>query len=80
MKKKLLSALMFGALIVASGSLTSCKDYDDDIQANTEQIQKLTRANARRRFRQLLRITHLRLLLLRLTCKLLSTKKPTLPQ
>jgi len=42
MKKKLLSALMFGALIVASGSLTSCKDYDDDIQANTEQIQKLT--------------------------------------
>lgn len=42
MKKKLLSALMFGALFVASASLTSCKDYDDDIQANTEQIQKLT--------------------------------------
>ena len=33
---------MFGVLLVASASLTSCKDYDDDIQNNTEQIQKLS--------------------------------------
>ena len=38
MKKTLLSALMFGSLIVATGALTSCKDYDDDINANTEAI------------------------------------------
>lgn len=32
MKKKFLSAVLFGALLVSStGTLTSCKDYDDDI-------------------------------------------------
>ena len=32
MRKKYLSALLFGALLVAStGTFTSCKDYDDDI-------------------------------------------------
>ena len=32
MKKKYLSALLFGALLFASaGTFTSCKDYDDDI-------------------------------------------------
>lgn len=32
MKKKFLSAVLFGTLMVAStGTLTSCKDYDDDI-------------------------------------------------
>ena len=41
MKRKLLSALMFGALFAASASLTSCKDYDDDIQNNTESIKTL---------------------------------------
>ena len=32
MRKKYLSALLFGALLVAStGTFTSCKDYGDDI-------------------------------------------------
>ena len=34
MRKKYLSALLFGALLFAStGTFTSCKDYDDDIPA-----------------------------------------------
>ena len=33
MRKKYLSALLFGALLFASaGTFTSCKDYDDDIE------------------------------------------------
>lgn len=32
---------MFGSLIVATGALTSCKDYDDDINANTTAINSL---------------------------------------
>lgn len=39
MKKKYLSALLFGALITAStGTFTSCKDYDDDIKNLQEQV------------------------------------------
>ncbi|OUO66050.1 hypothetical protein [Bacteroides sp. An269] len=39
MRKKYLSALLFGALLVAStGTFTSCKDYDDDINNLQEQI------------------------------------------
>ena len=42
MRKKYLSALLFGALLVASaGTFTSCKDYDDDINNLQEQIDKL---------------------------------------
>ncbi|WP_300795253.1 hypothetical protein [uncultured Bacteroides sp.] len=42
MKKKYLSALLFGALITAStGTFTSCKDYDDDINNLQEQVDKL---------------------------------------
>ncbi len=49
MRKKYLSALLFGALLVAStGTFTSCKDYDDDISnlqtqitANADAIKKL---------------------------------------
>ena len=41
MRKKYLSALLFGALLFASaGTFTSCKDYDDDIQNLQEQIDK----------------------------------------
>ena len=41
MRKKYLSALLFGALLFASaGTFTSCKDYDDDIQSLQEQIDK----------------------------------------
>ena len=48
MRKKYLSALLFGALLFAStGTFTSCKDYDDDISnlqtqitANADAIKK----------------------------------------
>ena len=43
MRKKYLSALLFGALLFASaGTFTSCKDYDDDI----ENLQSQISANA----------------------------------
>ena len=39
MRKKYLSALLFGALLFASaGTFTSCKDYDDDINNLQQQI------------------------------------------
>ena len=39
MRKKYLSALLFGALLFAStGTFTSCKDYDDDISSLQEQV------------------------------------------
>ncbi len=42
MKKRFLKTLLLGALVVTSTSMvTSCKDYDDDIQANTAQITAL---------------------------------------
>ena len=42
MKRKYLSALLMGALTVASVStFTSCKDYDDDINMNASQIKDL---------------------------------------
>ena len=49
MRKKYLSALLFGALLfVSAGTFTSCKDYDDDINnlqsqitANADAIKKL---------------------------------------
>ena len=41
MRKKYLSALLFGALLFASaGTFTSCKDYDDDIKNLQGQIDK----------------------------------------
>ena len=42
MRKKYLSALLFGALLVTSaGTFTSCKDYDDEINNLQEQVDKL---------------------------------------
>jgi len=42
MNKKFLSAVLFGALMVTStGTFTSCKDYDDDIDNLQGQIDKL---------------------------------------
>lgn len=47
MNKKFLSALLLGALTVTStGTLVSCKDYDDDIANLQEQIDKNTNAIA----------------------------------
>ena len=43
MRKKYLSALLFGALLFASaGTFTSCKDYDDDISNLQEQINTIS--------------------------------------
>ena len=43
MRKKYLSALLFGAILVTStGTFTSCKDYDDDINSLKEQINDMT--------------------------------------
>ena len=45
MRKKYLSALLFGALLVAStGTFTSCKDYDDDIASLRSDITDLQTA------------------------------------
>ena len=42
MRKKYLSAFLFGALLFASaGTFTSCKDYDDDINSLQEQINTI---------------------------------------
>ena len=45
MRKKYLSALLFGALLFASaGTFTSCKDYDDDINGLREDVTSLQSA------------------------------------
>ena len=45
MRKKYLSALLFGALLFASaGTFTSCKDYDDDINGLREDVTSLQNA------------------------------------
>ena len=45
MRKKYLSALLFGALLFASaGTFTSCKDYDDDINGLRTEITDLKNA------------------------------------
>ncbi len=45
MRKKYLSALLFGALLFASaGTFTSCKDYDDDINGLRTDITDLQSA------------------------------------
>ena len=42
MRKKYLSALLFGALLFASaGTFTSCKDYDDDINNLSQRIDQV---------------------------------------
>ena len=46
MKRKLFSAVLFGAILAAStSSLSSCKDYDDDIQNLQGQIDKMATAD-----------------------------------
>ena len=43
MNKKFLNAILFGALILGSaGSITSCKDYDDEIDAINQRITEMT--------------------------------------
>ena len=45
MRKKYLSALLFGALLFASaGTFTSCKDYDDDIDGLRTELTELKNA------------------------------------
>ena len=41
MNKKFLSVTLFSALMIgATGTFTSCKDYDDDIKNLQEQLDK----------------------------------------
>lgn len=45
MNKKLVSSLLLGLLVVGTtGTVTSCKDYDDDINANTQAINDVKSA------------------------------------
>lgn len=42
MKRKIFSTLLMGAFFIASMSMfTSCKDYDDDIKSNANDIAAL---------------------------------------
>ena len=42
MNKKYLSAVLFGALLASTtGTFTSCKDYDDDINRSEEHTSEL---------------------------------------
>lgn len=42
MRRKFFSTLLMGLLVFgAMGTVTSCKDYDDDISANTGSIKNL---------------------------------------
>ncbi len=44
MNKKFLSAVVFGTLLASSaGTFTSCKDYDDDIDAVNGRIDELAK-------------------------------------
>ena len=45
MKRKIFSKLLMGAFLIASVSMfVSCKDYDDDIQKNAQDIAALRTA------------------------------------
>ena len=45
MRKKIFSALLFGAVaMVSTSTLVSCKDYDDDISRFQEQIDADSKA------------------------------------
>lgn len=42
MNKKFLSAVLFGALLASTtGTFTSCKDYDDDINGLSERVDAI---------------------------------------
>ena len=42
MNKKFLSAILFGALLASTtGTFTSCKDYDDDINGLSERVDAI---------------------------------------
>lgn len=43
MKKNFVRVMLFGALtLTVSTTVTSCKDYDDDIKGLQEQVDKIT--------------------------------------
>lgn len=45
MKKRFFNALLLGAVLLSTNAVTSCKDYDDDINNLQEQINKLATAD-----------------------------------
>ena len=47
MNKKFLNAVLFGALLASStGTFTSCKDYDDDINGLSERVDAVEKTLA----------------------------------
>lgn len=45
MNKKFLSVALFGALLaVSSGTFTSCKDYDDDINSLNDRVDAVEKS------------------------------------
>lgn len=47
MKKKFVKAMLLGAMVFAVGTaVTSCKDYDDDINSLQEQIASINKIGA----------------------------------
>lgn len=47
MKRKIFSKLLMGAFLIASVSMfVSCKDYDDDISKNSQEIEALKKLNS----------------------------------
>ena len=47
MRKKIFSALLFGAVaMVSTSTLVSCKDYDDDVNRLQEQVDDLSSLKA----------------------------------
>ncbi|UVQ22871.1 hypothetical protein NXX60_00335 [Bacteroides thetaiotaomicron] len=47
MNKKYLSAVLFGALLASTtGTFTSCKDYDDDINGLSERVDAVEKTLA----------------------------------
>ena len=47
MNKKFLSAVLFGALLASTtGTFTSCKDYDDDINGLSERVDAIEKTLA----------------------------------
>lgn len=45
MKKRFFNALLLGAVLLSTNAVTSCKDYDDDINNLQSQIDKMAKAD-----------------------------------
>ena len=46
MNKKVVSALLFGSLVFATGTFTACSDYDEDIDSLNERVDAVEKSIA----------------------------------